>query len=100
MTTEHGENLCTGDFERLPQDLDIPLVTLLNEISKMPDDSLLLKITTYCDENDYREEDVAEILKDSDQFKRALWLSCVDNHQIKDDQVQDLFENTNDLDCW
>jgi hypothetical protein len=100
MTTEQGNIIPEPQEDRLPKEIKTPIVTLLNEIYKMPDDSLLEKITTYCQETDIREEDIAEVLKESEQFKRALWLSCVENFQIKDAQVKHLLENTEELEEW
>jgi len=101
INTEMGQTIPDLiEVEPEHQEIDIPLITLLNEIHKMPDDNLLEKITTYCQENNYREEDVADILQSSDQFKRQLWISCVDNFQIKDEQVLDTMNKTQDLEEW
>ncbi len=73
---------------------------ILNEIQSLPGDTLLEKVLSYAEENDIPEEELGLFLADSDQFKRVLWINCVKNHQIKDEELNDKLNQTVDLDCW
>ncbi len=73
---------------------------LLNRIQGLPGDSLLEKTLSYAEENDIPEEELGSFLSESDQFKRLLWMNCVKNHQIKDEELNHKLNETQNLDYW
>lgn len=73
---------------------------LLNEINKINENNLMDKIISYCDKYDYQIQEVGDILSESEQFKRRLWLDCVNNNTIKDDFLKMKQNETLDLDEW
>jgi len=56
------------------------IVLLLNEISKIPEKTLLDKILTYCEKNDFDPQEIGDILEESDQFKLMLHSELENNH--------------------
>ena len=76
------------------------LVEILNEIHKLPENNLLEKMSSYCEMNDIDPQELGDMFAESDQFKRRLWVNCVENFQIKDELLQDKLQSVEDLDEW
>lgn len=76
------------------------IIKLLNEINKMPEDTLLEKLISYCEETDFDPQELGDILGESEQFKRKLWISCVEANQIKDEKLLDRLDLVEDFDEW
>ena len=76
------------------------IVKLINEINKMPEDSLLEKMISYCEQTDTDPQELGDIFAESEQFKRKLWISCVEFNQIKDDLLSDKLNLIEDIDEW
>lgn len=79
---------------------DKDIVDLLNEINKIPEPDLLGKILSYCEQNDLDVQEVGEILSESEQFKRQLWIDAVKHNQIQDEGLQRKLNSTQELDTW
>ena len=79
---------------------DKDIVDLLNEINKIPESDLLGKILSYCEQNDLDVQEVGEILSESEQFKRHLWMDAVKHNQIQDEGLQRKLNSTQELDTW
>ena len=80
--------------------LENTISQLLDEIDKLPGDSLLEKILSYCEENDIDPKEIGDMLSDSEQFKRILWIDAVGNNQIKDELLKNKLKETKDLEAW
>ncbi len=76
------------------------IVELLNEISKIPEISLLERIISYCEENDLDPKEIGDVLSESETFKTNLWLDCVENNSISDPLLKAKWDKTNNLDEW
>lgn len=76
------------------------LVEILNDISEFPEESLLEKMLSYCEMNDLDPQELGDMFAENDQFKRKLWINCVENYQIKDTLLQDKIASVEDLDEW
>ena len=79
---------------------ELDLQDLLNEINKIPGDSLIERIISYCEENDLEPQDIGDSLGESEQFKRVLWIDAVDNNQIHDIKLKELLNSTEEIDDW
>ena len=73
---------------------------LLNEIEKIPEDTLIQKIVSYCEQTDTDIQEIGDVLETSKQFKRMLWLNAVKNNEINDPLLKETWESTQDLDDW
>ena len=60
----------------------LEIVELLNEISKIPEDTLLDRIVTYCEKNDLDTKEIGDTLSESEQFKRMLHIELENNHMF------------------
>lgn len=76
------------------------IVEILNEIQEFPEDSLLEKMISYCEMKDIDPQELGDMFAESDQFKRKLWINCVEAFQIKDVLLQDKINSIEDLDEW
>jgi len=76
------------------------IIELLNDIHKIPESSLLEKLISYCEENDILPQELGDILGESEQFKRVLWINAVQNNQIHDTPLQNKITSTEELDEW
>ena len=76
------------------------ITELLNEINKMPEKTLLEKMVSYCEENDIPEQELGDRLSGSDQFKRTLWINCVESFQIKDELLSEKWAKMENLEEW
>jgi hypothetical protein len=82
---------------------DIPTMTIeemLNEITKMPEDSLMEQIISWCEENQYDTKEIGYRLGESEHFKRRLHINCVEHHQMTDILLHDKIAKMEDLDEW
>ena len=76
------------------------IVTMMNDISKIQEDSLLEKIATYCEQNNYDEQEVGDVLAESEQFKRKLYVDLVHKNVIKDAGFTKKDNLCADIDEW
>jgi len=60
------------------------IIELLNKIHDMPEDTLLEKIISYCEETDTDAQEIGEFLSEYEQFKRVLWADALKHNQIRD----------------
>ncbi len=72
----------------------------LNEFAKMPDDSLLEQIVSYCEQHDLDSKELGYVLAECDQFKRRLHLDCVKKHQMSDPLLTKTLNRCKDLEEW
>ncbi len=79
---------------------DYPIETWLNEFAKMPDDSLLEQIITYCEQHEIDSKELGYVLAESDQFKRRLHIDCVKKHQMLDPLLTKTLDQCSDMDEW
>lgn len=75
-------------------------IQLLNEIYKVPEVSLMDKIISYCDMNDYDIQEIGDILSENEQFKKKLWIDCVNFNTIKDELLKKKQHQCTDFDEW
>jgi len=59
---------------------ELEIVELLNEISKIEENTLLDKIVTYCEKFDLDPQEIGDTLGDSEQFKLMLHTELELNH--------------------
>jgi hypothetical protein len=76
------------------------ITELLNQINLIPEDSLLERIISYCEENELNPQELGDSLAESEQFKRVLWINAVENNQIQDVLLKNKLKETLDLDEW
>ena len=74
---------------------ELEIVELLNEISKIPENSLLDKIVSYCEKFDLDPKEIGDTLGDSEQFKLMLHTELELNHVFPKSK-----EPTEKIDCW
>ena len=82
---------------------DIPLMSIeemLNQITKMPEESLMEQIVSWCEENSYDTKEVGYVLAESDHFKRRLHINCVEHYQMTDELLHDKIDRMEDLNEW
>jgi hypothetical protein len=73
---------------------------LLNEIQQLPENSLIEKILSWCEETNTDPKELGDYLEENEQFKRMLWLNAVEHNQIRDVQLKDRWKQMNELDDW
>ena len=73
---------------------------IIQNIQSIKEDSLLDKLLSYIEENDFDIIEIGELLSKNDQFKRLLWIDTVNHNQILDTFTKDLLRETKDLDIW
>jgi len=76
----------------------INITELLNRIHDIPEDTLIEKIVSYCEETDTDIQEIGEILGESEQFKRVLWIDAVNHNQIQDAPLKNVLQD--ELDSW
>lgn len=76
------------------------IAELLNKIHTLPEETLLEKIISYCEEHDLDPQEVGDRLAESEQFKRVLWIDAVEHNQIQDKLLKDKLRQTEDFDVW
>ncbi len=81
---------------KIPSDF----IILINEINKIPENSLLDKILTYCEQNNFDIQEIGDILSENEKFKRTLWIDCVDRYVIQDEYLKIKQNSIEELDEW
>jgi len=76
------------------------IVQLLNEFNKIQEDTLLDKISVFCEENDIDPKELGDTLSENEQFKRLLWFDCVRNNQLQDKTLKTQWQKQTLLDDW
>ena len=76
------------------------LAELLNTINQFPEDTLLEKLISYCEQYDIDPQELGDELVESEQFKRMLWIDCVKHNSIKDEKLSEKLDSTDSLDEW
>ena len=76
------------------------LITILDQVYLMPEDNLMDKILSYCEQNDFCIQEIGDVLSESEQFKTKLWIDCVDNNTIRDELLKEKQNSTDKLDVW
>jgi len=63
----------------------------IDKIMEMPSESLLEKVLEFCEEHDL---DVSEVLHlfDNKETKEMLYVSCVEHHVIKDEELKKILD--------
>jgi hypothetical protein len=65
----------------------------INDILKMPSESLFDKIMEYSEEYDIDVTYIAELFEKNKEYKELLYTSCVENGIIKDDEFKKILES-------
>jgi len=86
--------------ENFKEPPSLSIEELLNDIYKDPAESLLEKIISWCDENNYDAKEIGYILGESEYFKRKLHISCVENNQMRDELLTKKMNSTKTMDIW
>ncbi len=76
------------------------IVELLNEINKLPEENLLDRMISYCEMNDIDPQEFGEFFAENENFKRKLWINCVEHFQIKDELLTNKINSVEDLNEW
>ena len=79
---------------------NINIISLLNEINKIPEPDLIGKILSYCEQNDFDVQEIGEFLSESEQFKKQLWVDAVKHNQVQDESLRKKINTTQELDAW
>jgi len=74
--------------------------TIFNQIQQTPGDSLIEKMLSWCEENDFDPAVLGEMFSEDKHFKKILWYDAVKMNQVKDLKVKQLQTETEDLDIW
>ena len=75
-------------------------IKLINEIYCTDGDTLLEKIVSYCEKNNFDIQEFGDLLSESEIFKKHLWIDCVRHNIIKDEPLQDKLNETEDFEEW
>ena len=76
------------------------ITEILNEIYKIEGYTLVDKIIGYCEKNNLDPKEIGDILEESEQFKRKLYIDLVHHKAIKDPKFVEKEELCEILDVW
>jgi len=80
--------------------IETNITKLLNDIYKIEGDSLLDRIIGYCEKTDTDIREIGDLIADSDELKRKIWLDCVKHNIIIDKGAERLLNQTEDPELW
>jgi len=76
------------------------LIELINDISNMHGVSLSEKILDYCETYDFDVKEIGDLLEQSDDFKKLLYIDCVKNNLIQDKTLEEFLGRTEEMEEW
>ncbi len=76
------------------------IIEILNQINKMPDETLLERMITWCQEFNYDPQELGDLLGESEQLKRTLWMNAVKHNQILDPLLKQKWDQMENLGDW
>ena len=76
------------------------VIDILNNISSMDGDSIVEKILDYCETHDKDPQELGDILNDSDDFKQMLYRDCVKHNIIKDEDMIEFMNKSEEITPW
>ena len=79
---------------------NIEIVDLLNEIYKIPGDTILDRLVGLSEKYDIDIRELGDTIADSEDMKKKIWLDCVKHNIIVDPGATKLLERTETLDLW
>ena len=79
---------------------DYDITELLNEIQQIPEDSLIEKMISWCEQTATDPKELGDFLESNEQFKRMLWLNAVKHNQIRDEKLKHRWDDMEGFDDW
>jgi hypothetical protein len=73
---------------------------LFDQIQKLPENSLIERMLSWCEENDEDPMELGEIFSQDDNFKKILWADAVRMNQVSDNDLKTKMNQTQPQEIW